>query len=167
MRANAPGGGRAPMMTEADLNPAFRDDPELIDNLWRARREGRRDLHAAVAALLGYEDPVVREDAVWLLCITWADGRYRDRLTALLGEDDDFGVRGRAAFALACVSGPETRGEDVAILSGMLRDPSEDRLARRAAHEGLLLLGGRRDFPARFDPDRDVDWDWVAGLTHP
>lgn len=155
------------MITAADLSPAGKPGSALINAIWTAYREDRRDLHAAILRLIDYEDPVVREEAISLLYVRWSDKKSRVRLVTVLRDDDDFGVRTRAAFALACISDHATRAEDVSILSRLLRDRAEDPETRRAAYEGLLLIAGRHDFPEKtshFDPERDVDWGWVAQL---
>src|ERR1700741_2539767 len=155
------------MITEEDLSAHHRTGAQLIDAIWQAYREGRRDLQDRIASLLEHDDPVVREEAIGLLLVRWADVRYRARALSLLASDTDFGVRSSAVMGLASVSTPATRKEDLQFLLQVLRDPAEDLSTRRAAYDWLLLLGGRRDFPSlqrNFDPERDVDWEWLATL---
>jgi|SRR5215213_10986028 len=155
------------MTRQQDLDPIGKTGAQLIDAIWAAYRADQRDSHGQVSLLLEHDDPVVREEAISLLLIKWRDGRYRDAARAMLDRDSDFGVRAQAALGLAAVSTEATREEDLAILLNLLRDPGEEAETRSAAYDALLILGKRQDFPSsrsEFDPDRDIDWEWLSTL---
>jgi HEAT repeat protein len=155
------------MITERDLAAGDKPASQLIDAIWAARQGGRMDLHPAVAALLEHEDPIVREEALSLLLVKWSLRQYRPKAAAMLLQDEDFGVRGRAAIGLAAVSDPSTRREDVAVLVRTLKDADEDMETRRASYEALLLMTNRDEFPSyskAFVPERDVDWGLIETL---
>jgi len=154
-------------MNARDLLPLVNSPSELIENLGRAERERRHDLRDAVASLTSHEDPLVREQAIGLLLFTWKDVPSRWIAVRALEADSDFGVRGQAAFGLIGVSSERTRAEDTRLLIRRLLDEDEELDTRRSVYDALLLLYGRRDFPATkrgLDLSREVDWEWIREL---
>lgn len=150
-----------------NLSPRSQDAAQLIDALWAAHRGGRNDLHASVAALTTHHVATVREEALGLLLVIWRDVRYRPLAARAMLEDDDAGVRGRAALGLGAASTARTRSEDIRLLLRMLRDDNEEADTRRAAYEGLLILCGRKTFPSYltpFDARRDTDPEFISEL---
>lgn len=155
------------MINATDLSIAGRSGAQLVDAIWKAFRDNRRDLHAVISLLIDHEDPVVREEALSVLLVKWTDIRYRRRAAMALIDDPDFGVRARAALGLASVCSEATRGEDIRLLLRTLCDSEEDPETRRSSYEALFLIAGRHDFPTRarpFEAERDVDWSWVDEL---
>lgn len=152
-------------MTDFDLSPE-RSPADLVDALWRVRREQRKDLVSQVRGLARHPSPTVREEVVSLLAVKWQDHETRQLLLELLRADDDFGVRSRAAYALAAISSERTRAEDIRLLRRMILDQDEDRLVRAAAYEGLALVAGRTMSPLddNVDVGRDLDLEWVRTL---
>ena len=72
-----------------------------------------------------------------------------------------------AAYGVAATSRPETLQEDVGALLEVLLDEARPREVRGAAYDALLILHRRTSFPSKrrsFEPERDVDWDWITEL---
>jgi hypothetical protein len=150
-----------------DLAPLFRSSAELIDAIWQAFRDDRRDLQEAIAQLTEHEDPLVREEAIGLLLTKWRVISERRRAVEALPRDPDFGVRAAAAYGLAAVSTVATKQADVCLLLERLLTPSEMPNTKQASYEALLIMFGRRDFPSAtrgIELERDVDWPWVRQL---
>lgn len=155
-------------MNHIDLS-VWREPEQLLAMLEEVRRLDRRDLRDEVVALLNHEDPVVREEALSLLLVTWRERLARPvALKALESPAEDFGVRGLAAIGLASTSSPATRSEDIKTLLGRALDRTEDSGVRRAAYEALLLMHGRPPPPTNrpFSVDADADSQWLAELHH-
>lgn len=152
-------------MDKADLAPSRRG-ADLIDAIWAARREERRDLREQIAQLLFHREPLVREEAFSLLMSKWKDGSIRATAIRALNEDPDFGVRSRVAIGLAGITSEETASDDVDLLRRVVLDSGEHSQVRRAAYEALCLIGGRAVPPVNepFRVDRDADLDWVRNL---
>jgi hypothetical protein len=154
-------------LTADDLDPTTNSTAELINNLGRTAREGRRDLSEQVGALTEHEDPLVREEALGALLLAFRDASQRWRAVSAVKEDTDFGVRAQAALSLSSVSTNATRDEDARLLIDRLLDEMEHLSTRRSAYDALLLLYGRREFPTRsrsLDLTREVDWAWIQML---
>lgn len=152
-------------MSNVDLSP-WRSAGELVDAIWAARRAARRDLQPDVVRLLDHEDPTVREEALSLLFVKWADLSERERLVQLTRSDPDPGVRSRAAGALGITSSQRSRSADIAVLRGVLLDRGEEDLVRRACYEALCHIAQGRPQPLRdsVDLDEDLDLTWVRDL---
>lgn len=153
-------------MTRIDLTPE-RSAPDLVDALWHARRDGRRDLAAQVRALTHHLSPTVREEALSLIAVKWMDREARHLVVEALQQDDDFGVRSRAAGALAALSDDRTREEDVRILMTVVLNDLDHPMVRASAYEALSALHGR-EHPTLADDvdiDRDLDLTWVRLLA--
>jgi HEAT repeat protein len=148
-----------------DLSP-WRGATELIDAIWAVRRTGRRDLQPDVVRLLEHDDPTVREEAISLLFVKWADHSLRELLISLLISDPDFGVRSRAAGALALTSTERTRKSDSVLLSKIILDRESEPLVRKAAYEALYrIMNDKELFLADdVDLDEDVSLDWVKEI---
>lgn len=154
-------------MTEADFSLGTRSSGDLIDAMYAAVKQDRRDLHAAVARLIGHDSPVVRETVISVLLAKWRDDRYRNLAVHALTTDPEFGVRCTAAIGLGGISSASTRSEDILLLAHVLRAEHIDIEVRRSAYEGLFLIDGREDFLSyrkTFVPDRDVDFPWLERL---
>jgi HEAT repeat protein len=145
-----------------DLSP-WREAAELIDAIWAVRRAGRRDLEPEVVRLLDHDDPTVREEALSLLFVKWADSSLRERLVGLVGSDPDCGVRSRAAGALALTSTQQTRKSDSKLLGTIILDREEEPFVRKAAYEALhhITHGKPLLLADDVDLDEDVSLDWV------
>ena len=152
-------------MTAADLSPE-RSAPHLVDAIFQARREERRDLQDHVVELTRHPSRIVREEALALLSVTWRTLGARDLLLELVRDDEDFGVRSRSAGALGLISTESTRQADTVILKGIVLDHNEHQLVRASAYEGLCRMHGRRPPPLDEDVivERDVNLGWVEGL---
>ena len=120
-----------------------RDPADLIDALFEARRENRRELQDAVVKLLEHEEPMVREEAVSLLCTKWEMRDLRPKAREMLQHDEDFGVRARAALGLGSVSMRATRQEDAALLVRVFEEEGLPPEVRQACYEALSLIAGR------------------------
>lgn len=148
-----------------DLSP-WRTPSELIDAIWAVRRLGRKDLETEVLKLLDHEDPTVREEAISLLFVKWQAVSRRDRLMDALCSDPDFGVRSRAAGALALTSNSSTRRRDCRILCSIVLNREDDPDVRKACYEALHRLARREAVMLQddVDIDEDIDLGWVAAL---
>ena len=146
-----------------DLSP-WRPASELIDALWAVRRSGRKELEAEVLRLLHHEDPIVREEAISLLFVKWQAASQRDRLVDALRSDSDFGVRSRAAWALALTCDSNTRQSDCGILCSIVLNREEDAEVRKACYEALHRVVRREDVMLEddLDIDEDIDLKWVT-----
>jgi len=148
-----------------DLSP-WRDPADLIDAIWQSRRADRRDLLPDLVRLLEHENANVREEVVSLLFVKWKEQTLRARLLQLLQSDSDFGVRSRAAGALALSSTEDTRTADVDALRTIVLDRQDDPIVRKAAYEALYRV--MNDKPLTLDDDIDIDEDvdlgWVGQL---
>lgn len=144
-----------------NLSPA-RPASELIDAVWQARREERRDLLPALVQLLQHESPTLREEVVSLLLVRWRERSLRTLAIDVLENDDDFGVRSRAAYGLSLISSASTRQEDIGLLRILLADPNEDAYVRRACFDGLCQITGRPLPPPTeaVDLDSAATWEW-------
>jgi hypothetical protein len=102
------------------------------------------------------------------LFIGWKDHLRRERAAEALARDESAEVRSVAAYALAATSTDITKKKDVKILLETLQDEFEDAAVRGAAYDALLILHRKPDFPTKrrcFNPEADVDWNWVQSLT--
>jgi HEAT repeat protein len=138
----------------------------LVNAIWQVRRENRRDLRSDVARLLEHEDPIVREEAISLLFVRWEEKGLRSQLMGLIRFDPDFGVRSRAAGALALLSNQATRREDIRVLSAVVLNREEDQEVRRACYEALYRVTNRRGVALSDETnlDEDIDLTWVREL---
>jgi HEAT repeat protein len=145
-----------------DLSP-WRAPAELVNAIWAARREERRDLQPAIVQLLDHDDPTVREEAVSLLFVKWADRSLRQRLISLMRSDPDFGVRARAAGALGLTSDDRSRRHDCEVLRQIVLDREDDPVVRKACYEALqaMIHGKAMLLDDDVDLDEDVDLEWV------
>lgn len=146
-----------------DLSP-WQAPADLINAIWAVRRAGRRDFQPDIVRLLNHEDPTVREEAISLLFVKWADQSLRERLVDLVRSDPDFGVRSRAAGALALLSNASSRRDDCEILRSIVLDRREDSIVRKASYEALyrIIHGKPLVLSDNVDLDEDVDLDWVT-----
>jgi len=148
-----------------DLSP-WRVPADLIDAIWTARRADRRDLQPEIVGLLRHEDPNVREEAISLLFVKWADTSQRELLVNLVHSDPDFGVRARAAGAFAVVSNESTRQRDCEVLRAIVLDRGDDPTVRKASYEAIhhILRGAPLSLDDDIDLDEDVDLDWLKQI---
>ncbi len=151
-----------------DLSP-WRAASDLVNAIWEARRAGRTDLRPEIVGLLDHEDPTVREEAISLLFVKWSDTSVRDRLTELLRCDPDFGVRSRAASAIALTSDEGTRQSDCLALRGVVLDKHDDAMVRKASYEALFRIvhGHATTLADDDDLDEDIELDWVREACKP
>jgi HEAT repeat protein len=125
-----------------DLSPS-RDSAELINAIYEARRQNRRDLRPQLEQLLKHEEPMVREEALSLLATKWGIKSLHPQARHLLQHDEDFGVRARAAIAMASLSSPETRQGDAHLLAGVFNNQDVRPEVKLACFEALTLMAGR------------------------
>jgi hypothetical protein len=116
---------------------------ELIDALFKARRENRRDLQHHFEPLLDHEEPIVRAEALSLLAGKWKIAELREKLVDIMFHDPDRGVRTAALLGLAAVSTAATRAEDASLLARCYADRNSDGMEKRASFEALSLMAGR------------------------
>jgi hypothetical protein len=98
--------------------------------------------------------------------VKWADTSHRERLVEIARLDPDFGVRSRAAGALALTSNEQSRASDSAMLGRIVLDHGEDPLVRKACYEALyrIAYGKPLTLGDDADLDEDVDLDWVKDV---
>jgi hypothetical protein len=145
-----------------DLSPT-QDPGDLVDAIWAVRRAERRDLQPEIVRLLDHTDSTVREEAVSLLFVKWADRSLRSRLLDLIRSDPDFGVRARAAGALAVTSDDQSSSGDRAVLCHVILNRTDDPVVRKAAYEALhrIVRGKSMILDDDVDIDEDLDLEWV------
>jgi hypothetical protein len=132
-----------------DLSPQC-EPADLIDALYEARRENRRDLTNAVVSLLRHDDAMVREEAVSLLLAKWEIHELRDVARQML-QHDDHGVRVRAALGLASIATRDTREEDATLLATVFGERRSSFELQCACVEALSLMVGRSFVAERDD----------------
>ena len=130
------------MTIDIDLSP-LNSPAELVNAVFAARRGRRLDLLAELEALLDHEDPVVREEVLALLAITWQIADLRGKARHVLEEDCDPGVRARAALGVAALAHGENRLADADYLAAQYRHMGNPDEVRQACFEGLTRLAGR------------------------
>lgn len=144
-----------------DLSP-WRAPDELVDAIWEARRNDRRDLLIQILRLLSHPSPTVREEAASLLFLKWRDRTNRQRLITMATSDGDPGVRARAAGIISLTATQNIAGE-LDILRDIVLNRQEDDVVRKIAYEGLVRLV-KGDFIVlddELDIDEDLDLEWV------
>ena len=154
--------------TPSELS-AWSDSDDLVQSLSRVTLDQRDELQDAVEKLLAHDDSDVREEAVRILGVLWKVHDAHARLLDTLLYDPEAEVRGAASYAVVATSLPETRKRDVEALLGIVRDETQPPFVRGAAYDGLLILHQRRQFPKmtrEFQPQKDVDWNWVASIAN-
>lgn len=127
------------------------------------------ELREPIANLLEHDDPDVRAEAVRILIRRWKDIHARPTACKLLEGDPDEEVREAAAYAIAATSNAESRETDTLALLSRVKDPAESPRVRAAAYDGLLIIYRRPNFPTKrraFNPDTDIDWEWVNTLAN-
>lgn len=146
-----------------------RRDPHLIlEALYTVPKVQQPGLVDVIAPLLDHSDPYIREEAIRILVTRWKLERYLNRAAEMLVSDEAPDVRGAAAYALAAAAIDATRAEHTRLLLDTLRNTDEVPNVRGAAYDGLLILYRNPAFPTKkrdFDPDLDVDWQWVESLS--
>ncbi len=164
IHAKLDGGGGAPEPRDLERRaPPSR----IIQALGKLGPEHQAAYAPRVLALLEHPEPDVRSQAVDVAFVRWKQPGYRSLIVSMLLNDPHAVVRARAAIGLAATRVEENRKVDIALLLRVLENSHEDSEVRRAAYEALMICTGRLDFPdtgADFNPDRDVDWDWVREL---
>lgn len=137
-----------------DLSPS-RDAADLVDAIYEARRNDRRDLQGHVELLLDHVEPIVREEAWSLLLVKWGIGALRDRARRALHHDQDFGVRARVAIGLASVATGQTRREDAVLLERVFNEVAIKAELKQACFEALSLMAGRPTYVELDDTDSE------------
>jgi hypothetical protein len=148
-----------------DLSP-WRTPDELINAIWEARRNDRRDLLVRVAQLLSHSSPTVREEAASLVFLKWEDRTNRQQLITMATSDRDPGVRARAAGILSLTAAAQNIGNELRVLRDIVLNHQEEDIVRKSAYEGLVRLV-KGDFIVLdddLDIDEDLDLDWVQGI---
>jgi hypothetical protein len=125
-----------------DFSPS-RDPADLIDALYKARREERSDLRAEVEALVLHPEPIVRLEALSLLLGRWKLRDLRALALSVLENDPDPGPRSAAALGLASISESPFRGADARLLRQLYADRTQPSHLRCAAFEALSRMVGR------------------------
>jgi HEAT repeat protein len=139
----------------------------LLRAISRLSDDKRQAASRAIANLLRHTDPDVRQEALRKLVVHWQDPNYRTDAREALLHDDDEGVRGTAAFGIACLSNEASREEDTALLLPLVKDQRLGIDLRVSAYEALLLVHGRKDLPpltSEVNLAREIDWHWMAEL---
>lgn len=137
----------------------------MIRHLARLRQENVATVARDISILVAHRHPEVRSAALSALFVTGRHRELRELAVKALRLDTDESVRATAAFAIAATSSGESQGFDVRILLPILRNPEESLEVRRAVYEALQIIFRRTDFPDAtedFNPERDVDWLWIA-----
>ena len=146
-----------------------RRDPHLIlEALYKVPKVQQPGLVGVISPLLDHTDPYIREEAIRILVTRWKLERYRDWAADMLVHDEAPDVRGAAAYALAAVATPTTSAEHTELLLDALQNTDEEPNVRGAAYDALLILHRNPAFPTKkrdFDPDLDVDWQWIESLS--
>jgi HEAT repeat protein len=153
-------------MNITDLNP-WGDPDQILKALYEMPKVRQPVVVNTIARLLDHPDPYIREEAVRILVTRWKEETYRGRAAEMLISDEAPDVRGAAAYALAAVANDATRIEDTKLLCGVLLNSHEEPNVRGAAYDALLIMYRNPAFPTKmrdFDPDLDVDWQWVRLL---
>lgn len=119
------------------------DVPDLIDQLYQARRSGRVELAPSLIPLLRHTEALVREEAVSLLLTKWRLVSLHSDAQHFLRADDDEGVRSRAALGFAATSTAQTRVQDAQTLAEAFNAEETTSTVRAACVEALHLLLGR------------------------
>jgi hypothetical protein len=154
------------MIDMRDLSP-WSDPDVILETLYRVPREPQRALRAAIAALLGHDDPDIREESLRILVTRWKDAEYRNRAAEMLFSDAAPNVRSAAAYALASIANESMRSSHTLFLVKSLLDEGEEPNVRGAAYDALLILHRMPAFPTKkrdFRPDIDIDRSWVNSL---
>ncbi|HYW13390.1 MAG TPA: HEAT repeat domain-containing protein [Longimicrobium sp.] len=156
----------------ADLS-FWNDADDLLSALYRVDPTPVPELRSAVANLCDHSDPDVREEALRILATRWKDAEGRRIAVVALQADPAANVQSAAAIAVAVTSDPSTCADDTRVLLAVLRNAGIDPDVRGAAYDALVILhrrgagSGIWPFPTKqrpFDPDRDVDWQWIGEL---
>ncbi len=113
---------------------------DIVNAIWKARRENEFTRVHAFLRLLCHDDPTVREEVISLVFVKWKAAEWRSELVKAISGDPDIGVRARAAAALAVISQDSTRNDDVNILKSLALNESNDELLRKMAYEALVLI---------------------------
>jgi hypothetical protein len=148
---------------------SWSDSDDLVKSLGRVTLDQRAELHDAVDGLLTHDDPDVREEAVRIIGVLWKVREAHARLLNAMLRDPDAEVRGAASYAVVATTSPDSRQGDVLALLGIVRDGTQPAFVRGTAYDGLLILHHRRQFPStarEFQPQTDVDWDWIESIDN-
>lgn len=154
---------------ELDLSP-WNDPDTLLEVMSRVPVEPQPHLLGAIARLLDHEDPDIREEALRILVTRWKDESFRRKAIAMLRFDPGTNVRSAAAYAIAGSSSAGSHWDDTILLVDRLVDSTEEVNVRGAAYDALLILHRKPAFPTKmrpFDPQADVDWEWIEKLPVP
>ncbi|HEX6815216.1 MAG TPA: HEAT repeat domain-containing protein [Gemmatimonadaceae bacterium] len=144
----------------------WRAPDELVNAIWEARRNDRRDLVVQVVQLLSHSSPTVREEAASLVFVKWGDRAHRQRLLAMATSDRDAGVRARAAGIMSLTAPTQNIGNELRILRDIVLNRQEEDVVRKSAYEGLVRLV-KSDFIVlddELDIDEDLDLNWVQEI---
>jgi len=136
-----------------------------------ARDDKGGGLQPVVARLLDHPIELVRQSALDAIVYgDRAEERHLSKAIQMLRFDSDAGTRAYAAVAVAALSRRYGSQEAVPALIEVLRDAEEHTKVRLETYTSLLSIAGA---PASkmphgkteaWDPDRDIDWDWVRSL---
>ncbi len=154
-------------ISETDLY-AWNDPDELLRALGEIRDNQKAELLEAVSRLVDHTDEDIREEALRRLFVVWKNHVRREHAVEALATDESSGVRAVAAYALAATATDGTKERDVHTLANTLENEGEDVTVRAAAYDALLILHRKPEFPTKrrpFDPQTDIDWNWVRSLT--
>ena len=149
-----------------DLSP-WRAPDELVNAIWEARRNDRRDLLDQVVQLLSHASAVVREEAASLVFLKWGDRTHRRQLLMMALSDRDSGVRARAAGIMSLTAAGQDIGNELCILRDIVLNRHEEDVVRKSAYEGLVRLvkGDLIVLDDELDIDEDLDLDWVQNIS--
>ncbi|MGH7646535.1 MAG: HEAT repeat domain-containing protein [Gemmatimonadaceae bacterium] len=149
-----------------DLSPWRRPD-ELVNAIWEARRNDRRDLLNHIAQLLSHSSPTVREEAASLVFLKWGDLTHREQLLAMTTSDPDARVRARTAGILSLTPETQDGSNELRLLRDIVLNRREEDVVRKSAYEGLarLVKGEVVALDDEVDIDEDLDLDWVQRLS--
>jgi HEAT repeat protein len=138
-----------------------------------AKDDGERDLQLALERLLDHPVELVRQSALDAIVYGERGGKeHLSKALEMLRSDSDAGTRAYAAVAVAALSRRYGSQEAVPALIQALRDSDEHNKVRLEAYNSLLSITGAptseisRADPEAWDPERDVDWDWIRYLEN-
>lgn len=155
-------------MTRPAPNLSRRQDPvDLIKALGKLTKEDRTETRAQVFELCRHYDEDVRDEALRVLAVQWKDWSAHGLSVNALRSDLSPQVSSTGAYGVAATSRPETRQEDLIALLEVLLDDARASEVRGAAYDAILILYRRPSFPTKarpFEPEKDVDWDWIRQL---
>jgi HEAT repeat protein len=161
-------------MSGVDAMFSSEDPDQLLEAIYGLPSQPTDALIEKLLDLSAHPDEDVREEAVRALFTKWKCDAFDSVLLDRLHRDTSPLVRAAAAIGLASSGTEHTRLARSDILLHVLKDSTEAVDVLEAAYDALVILWRHREgawpFSSKsrsFDPQRDVDWNWVRSLEHP